>query len=418
MDIIRITVDDNHYLRCPIDTIARDGEGNAIKLEITFPEKLSSYWVYLDFKMSNGEKFKSPRLDVEGNKATYIVPPYVLIEGKLKIQVLFQNEAGAIWKSYKKPFNVRPSINAVDDIPDKEDFIAEAQKLLDEIKKGGGITVDSVLSLTSENPVQNKVVTDLLREHHNAIYTIAPRVSTLENNFPVLTFAVTKQGNVYTSSLTAQEIINALNANRTVICVYDEIRLPLVMRNDVLLVFGNCVNGYERAVTFFNTGTWDDYSLNAYTIAPSITIGDQMWGEDDRNVDFTETINRMIDDKVGDLDTNSVLTVYINQDGKATHTAKQIYDHVSAGGTAVCKLDGHFYPLTQCTENILVFTSISDDKMMTQIVIDVDGVYIEGDWSFASGEELGKVIDDLGNIDTALDSIIAIQESLIGGDGE
>lgn len=189
-DIIKITVDADHYLRCPVDTIARDGEGNVTELEITFPEKLASYWVYLDFKMSNGEKFKSPRLDVEGNKATYTVPPYVLVEGKLKMQVLFQNEHGKIWKSYKKPFNVRPSINAVEDIPDKEDFIAEAQKLLDEIEKGGEntavlftkqtltdeqkaqarenigagtgekITVDAELSDTSTNPVQNKVVAD------------------------------------------------------------------------------------------------------------------------------------------------------------------------------------------------------------------------------------------------------------------
>ena len=158
MDIIKITVDESHYLRCPVDTIARDGEGNVIKLEITFPEKLSSYWVYLDFKMSNGETFKSPRLDVEGNTATYIVPPYVLCEGKLKMQVLFQNADGAIWKSYKKPFTVRPSINAVDEIPEKEDFITEAQKLLDEIASGGGITVDDALSDTSTNPVQNKVV--------------------------------------------------------------------------------------------------------------------------------------------------------------------------------------------------------------------------------------------------------------------
>lgn len=134
-DIIKILVDADHFLRCPVDTIARDGEGDVIQLEITFPEKLSTWWAYLDFKMSNGEKFKSPRLDVEGNKATYIVPPYVLREGKLKVQVLFQNESGATWKSYKKPFTVRPSINAVEDIPEKEDFIAEAQKLLDEIKK-------------------------------------------------------------------------------------------------------------------------------------------------------------------------------------------------------------------------------------------------------------------------------------------
>ena len=138
MDIINITVDNNHYLRCPVDTIARDGEGNITKLVINFPEKLSSYWVYLDFKMSNGEKFKSPALDKDGNVATYTVPPYVLCEGTLKMQVLFQNKDGAIWKSYKKPFTVRGSINAVDDIPDKEDFIAEAQQLLDDLRKGGG----------------------------------------------------------------------------------------------------------------------------------------------------------------------------------------------------------------------------------------------------------------------------------------
>lgn len=143
-DIIKIIVDADHYLRCPVDTIARDGEGNVTELEITFPEKLASYWVYLDFKMSNGEKLKTPRLDVEGNTATYRVPPYLLREGQLKMQVLFQNDDGAIWKSYKRAFNVRRSINAVDDIPDKEDFITEAQKVLDEIHaQGGGVlTVD------------------------------------------------------------------------------------------------------------------------------------------------------------------------------------------------------------------------------------------------------------------------------------
>lgn len=196
-DIIKILVDADHYLRCPVDTIARDGEGDVIKLEITFPEKLSLYWVYLDFKMPNGEKFKSPRLDVEGNTATYTVPPYVLVEGKLKMQVLFKNADGATWKSYKKPFTVRPSINAVDDIPDKEDFIAEAQKLLDEIEKGGGggaditqpqnwteqqkatardnigvteIVVDDHLDPTSTNPVQNKVVTEAINEAGGQAY--------------------------------------------------------------------------------------------------------------------------------------------------------------------------------------------------------------------------------------------------------
>jgi hypothetical protein len=190
-DIIKINVDADHYLRCPVDTIARDGEGNITELEITFPEKLSSYWVYLDFKMSNGEKFKSPRLDAEGNKATYIVPPYVLVEGKLKMQVLFQNEHGKIWKSFKKPFTVRPSINAVDDIPQKEDFITEAQKLLDEIEKGGtgggggSITVDDKLDANSTNPVQNKVVAEnigRLFAGTNYVQSLANEAKDIANN--------------------------------------------------------------------------------------------------------------------------------------------------------------------------------------------------------------------------------------------
>lgn len=179
MDVINIIVDENHFLRCPVDTIARDGEGNVTKFEITFPEKLSAYWVYVDFKMSNGEKFKSPRLDVEGNKATYVVPPYVLIEGKLKAQVLFQNGDGAIWKSYKKPFTVRGSINAVDDIPEKEDFIAEAQQLLDDIRNGGGggsVAVDDKLSTTSKYPVQNKVVTGAINGLNEAFDGLAETV--------------------------------------------------------------------------------------------------------------------------------------------------------------------------------------------------------------------------------------------------
>ena len=212
-DVINITVDANHYVRCPVDTIARDGEGNVIQLEIAFPEKLASMWMYLDFKMSNGEKFKSPRLATDGNKATYIVPPYVLREGKLKLQVLFQNEHGVIWKSYKKPFTVRGSINAVDDIPEKEDFMAEAQKVLDGIKESGGVYADDALDATSARPIQNQAVAAALENVQTETENIAERLGDIEKQTSlVVNFTSSDGGKTFTADKTLADCVAAHKA--------------------------------------------------------------------------------------------------------------------------------------------------------------------------------------------------------------
>lgn len=135
-DIINATIDEKHFLKCSTYTIARNGEGLTPCLSISIPDGLKSYWAYIDFKKSNGESIKSPRIDVEENKIFYAIPSGVLdTEGVLEIQVIFKNENGKKWKTYVKEFAVRYSINATDDIPDKEDFITEAQKLLDEIEE-------------------------------------------------------------------------------------------------------------------------------------------------------------------------------------------------------------------------------------------------------------------------------------------
>lgn len=132
-DIIKASIEENHFLKCATYSIARNGEGLTPCLSISIPENLSKYWAYLDFKKPNGEKFKTPRIDVADNKIVYNIPHAVLDEdGKLEVQVVFQNGDGEIWKTYVKEFAVRYSINATDDIPDKQDFIAEAQKVLDE----------------------------------------------------------------------------------------------------------------------------------------------------------------------------------------------------------------------------------------------------------------------------------------------
>lgn len=131
-DIINATIGENHFLKCSTYSIARNGEGLTPCLSISIPDGLLKYWAYIDFKKPNGETFKTPRIDVSEGKITYNIPCAVLdADGELEVQVVFQNADGEIWKTYVKEFAVRYSINATDDIPDKQDFIAEAQKVLD-----------------------------------------------------------------------------------------------------------------------------------------------------------------------------------------------------------------------------------------------------------------------------------------------
>lgn len=132
-DIINATIGTDHFLKCSTYALARNGEGLTPCLSITIPDGLLDYWAYIDFKKPNGETFKTPRIDVDEGKIIYNIPCGVLdTEGKLEVQVVFQNADNEIWKTYVKEFAVRYSINATDDIPDKQDFITEAQKTLDE----------------------------------------------------------------------------------------------------------------------------------------------------------------------------------------------------------------------------------------------------------------------------------------------
>lgn len=131
---ILVNIGEDHAFECATNIIGREGEGDTTKLEITIPERLCNCSVYLDFEMPSKEKLRTPKLDIESGVAVYKVAQYLLTEkGELKVQLVFVNESGAIWKSSKKRFNILKSINAEDDIPDKQDFITEAQRVLDQL---------------------------------------------------------------------------------------------------------------------------------------------------------------------------------------------------------------------------------------------------------------------------------------------
>ena len=150
IDLVCASVGLDHIYNCTRKKIARTGESDVTRLEITLASELCNCWAYLDFKKANGEKFKTPKLDIVDSKITYDIPLGVLdVEGELKAQVVLQKESGEIWKSDPKKYFVCKSIDATDDIPDKEDFIAEAQKLLDEL---GDVetALDTIIAIQEE----------------------------------------------------------------------------------------------------------------------------------------------------------------------------------------------------------------------------------------------------------------------------
>lgn len=133
-------INENHEYICDSKGIARSGENICTQLEIELAECLCEYWVYIDFTKPDGTTYKTPRLDIVDNKITYDLPNALLSQkGTLKVQVVLQKEDGEIWKSTIKHYTISTSINATDDIPNQDDFITEAQKLLDELKNGGTV---------------------------------------------------------------------------------------------------------------------------------------------------------------------------------------------------------------------------------------------------------------------------------------
>lgn len=115
--------------------------------------------------------------------------------------------------------------------------------------------------------------------------------------------------------------------------------------------------------------------------------------------------------------------------GVVSHTNSQIYEHVQNGGVAYLQYD-FLMPLS-VTETSATCAYVYDDGIIDYFEI-YDGSFNKAEFYFATSEQyydlkqkvegLSNISQDhdeqLGDIDTALDSIIAIQNSLIGGDAE
>lgn len=131
-DKILVNLNTDHTFECAVDIIGREGEGGTTQLELTIPEKLIGCSVYLDFEKPNGETLRTPKLKIENGKAVYDVVQYLLTdEGEIKAQAVLITGDGKIWKSSKKKYFIQNSINALEEIPEKEDFFIVTTRMLE-----------------------------------------------------------------------------------------------------------------------------------------------------------------------------------------------------------------------------------------------------------------------------------------------
>ena len=111
--LVTLKTDENHTFESEDMVIGRGGECSITQFVISIPEKLTGCSVYLDFEKPNGEKIRTPQLELDGNKFVYdVVQSLLTDDGEIKVQAVLVTEDGKIWKSSKKKYNILKSINA------------------------------------------------------------------------------------------------------------------------------------------------------------------------------------------------------------------------------------------------------------------------------------------------------------------
>ena len=157
--LVNLSTDANHTFECPTNIIGREGEGYISRFEITIPAKFTGCSVYLDFEKPNGEKLRTPKLNMENGVAVYDVHPYLLTDdGEIKAQAVLKAENGQTWKSSKKKYYIQKSINALEEIPQKEDFVTEVQRVI-------GVHNDEITAIDKRvTTLESAVYGDLAQE--------------------------------------------------------------------------------------------------------------------------------------------------------------------------------------------------------------------------------------------------------------
>ena len=112
---------------------------------------------------------------------------------------------------------------------------------------------------------------------------------------------------------------------------------------------------------------------------------------------------------------SSTITVELLPNGMASLNATEIYQKLSDGVGVQVNYDGKIFNISSCDEVSAYFTAMYDDPSADCIIVYDGGTYEVHSQQFVSYDTFSTTV---GNVEEALDSIIAIQESLIGGAAE
>lgn len=153
-NIINIELQTNRIVNFSGAIINKTYENDFTQLNFTLASEMVSKDFYLEFEKSDGTKYVTPKLTINGNNVLYTIPNSLLdVSGSLDAEVVLRDSSGLVFKSYGFQLVVLNSINASEELPSEfPDFISEAQKILDEVQKAipTGGTTGQVLTKLSD----------------------------------------------------------------------------------------------------------------------------------------------------------------------------------------------------------------------------------------------------------------------------
>lgn len=136
--IIDITLADNKDITSSSDFIGKVSENKTTLLKFHVTDEIATYSFYLDFKLPNGTKFTTKKLDIVNNLVEYEITNSLLNEdGTLQVEVILVK--GDIKTIFPKLwFKIEDSINATNELaPESKPLISEIEEVLDLIDRTG-----------------------------------------------------------------------------------------------------------------------------------------------------------------------------------------------------------------------------------------------------------------------------------------
>lgn len=249
------------------------------------------------------------------------------------------------------------------------------------------IVVDQELSnvtATSENPVSSKAVYNYIagQQFGYDIYHLKERTTALENK-GLIVVTLNEDGTASHNGTQLREHFN--NGGSVVLDDYCIYNLYYASEDGNVSFLRLLDDSILCEIVIHQDGRYDRYELQMAA-----------W----------DSVNNLVKEAFKKL-----LVITLDENGTAHGHAAGIYYYINNGGYVIAKLNDLIFTLMDVSEELARFYYIEDDGSFKVIAIDGDeNWWYDTERQFVDINYLDQAV---GDINTALDAIIAIQESLI-----